>query len=251
MASGVHLSASRLPLAPQPVTPGGGGNVSPLSGKAGQIFEELERRFARGRYKFGEAISAQELSTEFAVSRQPITVALNQLRAAGYVIVTAQVGCRVASPSPAEIRDFFRLYGRMEGTMAALAAERHETPEIRLLEELCRRIEAATVPAVGLPEQYAELVGAWHATIRMLARSPTLDWRLASFWRMADFLLWNGAPNLSPERIAVANDERRVITDALAARDGERAEVLMYGHVRGKPVRVGIVTDEQSRRTDR
>lgn len=225
------------------------GNVSPLSGKAGQIFDALEQRFARGHYKFGKALSAADLAAEFGVSRQPITVALNQLRAAGYVIVTAQVGCRVVCPSADEIRDFFQIYGRMEGTMAALAAERHEAGEVGVLEDICQVIEAATPPSSGLPEHYAELVGEWHSGIRLLARSPTLTWRLASFWRMSDFYLWNGAPNFSPESIGIANEQRRNITRAIATRDSEHAEHLMYMHMRGKPVRVGIVSETDPRRT--
>lgn len=219
------------------------GNVSPLTGKAGQIFDALEQRFARGDYKFGEPLSAAELAAEFNVSRQPIAVALNQLRAAGYVIVTAQVGCKVVCPSSDEIRDFFQVYGRMEGTMAALAAVRHGAGEVGVLEDICRAIEAAPPPRSGLPDHYAELVGEWHSAIRLLARSPTLTWRLATFWRMSDFYLWNGAPNLSPERIGIANEQRRSITRAIAARDSEHAERLMYTHMREKPLRVGIVSE--------
>lgn len=232
--------AVALRLVPSPA--GDAANVSPLGGKAGQIFDELESRFARGHYKFGEALSALDLAREFGVSRQPITVALNQLRTAGYVIITAQVGCRVASPSPDEIRDFFRMFGKMEGTMAGLAAERHSAADIAALEELCGLIEACGVPAAGGRDRYAERVGAWHATIRVLAHSPTLAWRLSSFWRMSDFLLWQGVPNATAERIAVANEERRAITAAIADRDAGRAELLMVDHVRGKPVRIGIVS---------
>ena len=56
----------------------------PLSGKALQIYEELESWSLEGWYKFGETISDLELSKEFDSSRQLVTIALNHLRSLGY-----------------------------------------------------------------------------------------------------------------------------------------------------------------------
>ena len=97
---------------------------SRLTGKAGRIYEALEKDLLTGRYKFGADISAPELAKRLGVSRQPVMAALSQLRAAGYVTITPQVGCRVVTPTTEEISDFFRLFGAMEGVMARLAAER-------------------------------------------------------------------------------------------------------------------------------
>lgn len=216
-------------------------NNSPLTGKSGAISSELELRFAKGQYKFGEELSAVELASEFGASLQPIRAALGHLRAQGYIIITPQVGCKVASPTFAEINDFFRLFGRMEGVMAALAAERHDDSQGKLIDDAANRILDCKVPEHGMPARYAELVGEWHSAVRALARSPALEWRLSSFWNMSDFLLWQGAPNLAPDIIRVANEQRDAIKNAIITRNCELAEALMFEHVRGKPLRVRII----------
>lgn len=220
-------------------------SISPLSGKSGEVFDVLERRFGDGFYSFGLTLSPNEIAEEFGVSQQPVRAALAQLRALGYVIITPQVGCRVASPSAGEINDFFLLFGRMEGVMAALAAVRHESDEIAQLDTLSNELSVCVARKQdhGMPENYAGLVGDWHRVVRKMARSEALAWRLQSFWRMSDFILWQGAPNLEPEKLMLANRQRESIRDSIAARDAQTVEHLMAAHVRGKPGRVGIIKE--------
>jgi DNA-binding GntR family transcriptional regulator len=223
--------------------------ISPLSGKSGEVFSELESRFAQGVYKFGDLLSANELATQLGVSPQPMRAAIAQLRALGYVIVIPQVGCKVASPTVREIRDFFRMFGRMEGVMASFAAERHDTVEIKELDRIMLELGSGStnVGEETLPPNYARLVGEWHAAIRGMARSPVLEWRLKSFWNMSDFFLFQGAPNISVRNIRVANKERQAIRNAIKARDAAIAEELMNKHVLGKPLRVGIIPKETTK----
>lgn len=216
-------------------------NLNPLPGKSGAIFEVLEARFAKGHYKFGEALSPVELANEFGVSLQPLRVALNQLRALGFVVITPQVGCKVVSPTPDEIQDFFRLFASMESVMAALAAERHDRSDIQHLEAINRQLQNCRIEGDGLPENYSDLVGLWHTTLRSMAKSPSLSNRLKPVWTMSDFLLWQGAPNVPRTSLQTANAERTAILELIAARNAAKAENLMYEHVYNKPVRVGIL----------
>lgn len=219
---------------------------NPLSGKSASIFAEMEGRFAAGYYKFGDLLSAGDLAKEFGVSMQPIRSAIGQLRALGYIRVEPQVGSRVISPTNAEIMDFFCLFGRMEGVLSGLAAERHGDREIGLLDKVAAQIEACGGAERGLPEHYARLVGEWHAVMRSLAHAPALSWRLRSFWSMSDFLLFQGAADFEHEQLKIASQQRQAIRDAVKARDAALAEQLMYEHVRGKPVRTGIVSQDNA-----
>lgn len=216
-------------------------NLNPLPGKSGAIFEVLEARLAQGHYKFGESLSPVELADEFGVSLQPLRVALNQLRALGFVIITPQVGCKVVSPTSDEIQDFFRLFASMESVMAALAAERHELSDIQRLEAINRQLQSCRIEDKGLPAEYSDLVGLWHTTLRSMAKSPSLSNRLKPVWSMSDFLLWQGAPNVPRTSLQTANAERTAILELIAARNAAKAENLMYEHVYNKPVRVGIL----------
>lgn len=217
-------------------------NLNPLPGKSGAIFEVLEARFAKGHYKFGEPLSPVELADEFGVSLQPLRLALNQLRTLGFVVITPQVGCKVVSPAPDEIRDFFRLFASMESVMAMLAAERHSESDLKRLEAVNLQLQNCKIVGKGLPEEYSDLVGLWHTTLRSMAKSPSLSSRLKPVWAMSDFLLWQGAPNVPRKSLQKANAERTAIIEVIAARDAAKAETLMYDHVYNKPQRVGILS---------
>jgi DNA-binding GntR family transcriptional regulator len=215
-----------------------------LTGKAGRVYAELERRLTRGEYKFGQNISVLGIAKSLRVSRQPVMTALSQLRAAGYIVITPQVGCRVITPTEQEIADFFRLFASMEGVMVRLATERCQPGDLELLRYVATECRAVKVEPGHIPPAYAELVGAFHDVIHSMARTPHLTQRVRSFWRMSDFLLWNGEPNVQAGAIEVAHSERDAIVEAIATGDADRAARLMDVHVRHKPVRVGIVPSQ-------
>jgi len=215
-------------------------NTPTLPGKAGAIFDILESRFAKGYYKFGEILSPSELADEFGVSLQPLRMALSQLRALGFIIVTPQVDCKVVSPTPDDVEDFFLLFAKMEGVMARLATERHDESDLKRLRDITSRLLDCITADVGLTEEYSDLVGSWHTTVRDMARSPTLSMRLKSAWKMSDFLLWQGAPTVPRESLKTASRQRIDIVNAIAARDSAKAESLMVEYVRTKPHRVKI-----------
>jgi len=215
-----------------------------LTGKAGQVFRELERRLTSGVYKFGETLSVLDLAEEFDVSQQPIRSALAHLRTLGYVIIVPQVGCRIVSPTRNEICDFFQMLGRMEGVMAFLAAQRHTPEQAAALLAASQKIEECTEDASGLPLGYAGLLIDWHAIIYSMADSPILSARLASFSGMSLFFLFQGAPYVRPESFLIANRQRATIQDFIMAGDAPSAELMMFSHINSKPERAGIMHDD-------
>ena len=216
--------------------------ISVLGGKAGRILSELENRLSRGRYLFGESIFTADLAEEFNASRAPVATALNHLRSDGYLVITPQVGCRVVSPSKQEIQDFFHLFGKTEGVMAGLAAKRHDENEVENLRDISIRItKASPKKNEDISDNFLDLVGLFHSSIRSMARSPTEARRASNQWRRSEFLLFNGrAPNVY-KNLRQANKERAMIVDAIAERDDVAAEKIMERHVRGKPFRTGTL----------
>ncbi len=215
---------------------------SKLGGKAGYICDVLEHRLARGVYLFGEPISSLHLAQEFKTSRAPVSAALSHLRSAGYLIITPQVGSKVISPTRIEIEDFFRLFGKAEGFMARLAAERHDENEIQLLIDLSKKIHHAS-PKIdeALSENFLSLLSEFYGLIRSMARSPMIAKRVADQWHMSEFLLFNGQSAKINANIAEANKERDQIVDIISHRDSARAERIMATHVCNKPFRTGTL----------
>jgi len=213
-----------------------------LSGKAGLILKDLERRFISGKYHFGELLSIASLAEEFDASRQPVSTAINHLRSMGYVTIVPQVGCKVVAPGKQEIADFFYMLGKAAGAIAGMAASRWVDDEIKHLQQMESVISDTTFDTMDHRDTYADAVDLYHYQIHDIARSPSTTFWLENLFRLADFYLWQGdKPDFSSLGVAKANKERRAIIRALKQRDVSLTESLMEEHINGKPRRVGIL----------
>ncbi|MBV1918414.1 MAG: GntR family transcriptional regulator, partial [Sphingomonadaceae bacterium] len=195
-----------------------------LEGKAGLIFDEVERRLATGQYAFGAQIVTADLVKEFAASRAPVTMAMNLLQSAGYVTIRPQVGVWVASPGDEEILDFFRLYARSEGLHTANATRRATSEAISVLELIGGQIEQ--VEAGGdqsCDRELLALCSLFHSLIRQLAGTPWLCQHSASAWRMSNFLSANRPAGSQPALYAQGNEFRKAIIEKMKAKDGKAA----------------------------
>lgn len=210
------------------------------SGKAGEIAIELERRLILGEYRFGDSLSITQLAGQFDASRQPISMAISHLRSTGYVDIVPQVGCRVVSPTASEISDFFLAISRMEGVVAGLAARRQLGNESGVLRRIAARKTPGQLDSSAGRVAYIRSVDDFHEQIWRMARSPTLEGRVARLRRLSIFYLWQGAPKLALGAAQQLNGERVKIAEAIAARDPEEAERLMSIHIANKPVVNGI-----------
>jgi DNA-binding GntR family transcriptional regulator len=215
-------------------------NADP-SGKAGHIATELERRLILGQYRFGETLSASQLASQFGASRQPVSVAMAHLRTIGYVEVIPQVGCRVVSPSPREIADFFIALSRIEATAAAFAARRYEEGEADVLVAIAEREDPAGLNTIEERESYIDDLHRYHQQVWDMARSPALDAKIASMRRLASFYLWQGSTRLVPTSAHLLILERMEIAHAIKNRDVTRAEILMEKHISHKPHVNGVL----------
>src|SRR6476620_3305424 len=104
------------------------------------LLDELKERLLAGRYPAGSKISIEEVKAEFGVSKQPVMDAMRRLEAIGIVEIVPQSGCRVARYSAQEIKDFFNLFGRFEGEIAAAAAARRSDAQVLELDDAWQRI---------------------------------------------------------------------------------------------------------------
>jgi DNA-binding GntR family transcriptional regulator len=223
--------------------------ITALSGKAGAICNEVEKRLARGFYNFGDEILANDLVKEFGTSRAPVMAALNYLRGEGYLIITPQVGCKVISPTLSEIDDFFYVYGRVEGAIAAMAAERHTDDELKLLRVTQQHIKQLS-PKSGelISDTLVDLVAEFHRQIHNMSHSRYEAEQASKYWRMSEFFLFNGNRMhvQGSTALAMGDKERAAIVEAIAIRDAEAASRLMEEHMRGKPHRARVHRRERT-----
>lgn len=197
------------------------------SSKKDVLYDEILDRLIGVKYRFGERILVKELSAETGTSRQPIMAALNALSADGFVRIIPQVGCEVINPTIREIGDFYKMFARLEGLLAELAAERRSPSQMKTLRETNRQIKADLGEHGG--EDYRELNRLFHTNFHNMADSPLLDARQNSIFAMSDFFIMQTVgftPHMSD-----AADEHEIIISALERQDPEAARTAAEGHI--------------------
>ncbi|WP_158588529.1 GntR family transcriptional regulator [Henriciella mobilis] len=224
---------------------------STLAGKAGEVAEEMKRRLVLGIYKFGESISITDLANEMSASRQPVSAALSHLRTLGFVDIIPQVGCRVVSPGPEAIEDFFLAFGKIEGVFAAFAASRHRGDEAKDLIKIAEGPGPDALESLASRQDYINKLNDFHDQIRRMGRSPLVEARTASFRQLSIFYLWQGLPKMAPRSAKYFIGQRRQIAEAIAERDAKAAELLMAEHIAKKPQMSGLLERSAASDPDR
>lgn len=197
------------------------------SSKRDALYDDILERLITGRYRFGDRILVKELAQETGASRQPIMAALNALSSDGLVRIIPQVGCAVIDPTLREISDFYQMFARLEGVLAALAAARGAAAQVRVLVETNRQIATDVHDHGGAG--YRQLNRQFHATYHQMADSPLLVTRQSSIFAMSDFFIMQTvgfAPHLD-EAIA----EHDAIIAAIEANDAEAARAAAEAHI--------------------
>jgi DNA-binding GntR family transcriptional regulator len=173
----------------------------------------------------GDRISSDGIGRALAISRAPVTDAIRRLTMDGLLDVLPQVGCRVVTPMPAEVADFYELFAATEAIIARFAAQRR-TPH--QAEELSRLL-AALSSRSDLPEDRAARADTKRRRNRRrferlheMACSPLSTGIGESFWDRSDFFLRVAFGHFdAPRHLAVTYKAAFV---AVVAGDGDTAE---------------------------
>ncbi|MBP1849906.1 GntR family transcriptional regulator [Rhizobium halophytocola] len=210
---------------------------------------ELRKKILSGELVGGTRLLEVPLAEELEISRTPLRDALSRLAEEGLLERGRSGGFIVRRFTLADVIDAIELRGVLEGTAARLAAERGiEGPRLnRMLE-----IVAAVDDCFGSGhadidfERYAEMNAAFHDE---LARLPQSDVIAREIERAAR-LPFASPSAFVPERaddmaftrsLHVAHAEHKAIVQAIAGREGARAEALAREHARATRVNLESV----------
>jgi DNA-binding GntR family transcriptional regulator len=200
------------------------------------LLDELKERLLAGRYPVGSRISIGEVKAEFGVSKQPVMDAMRRLEATGIVQIVPQSGCRVANYSPQEIRDFFNLFGRFEGEIAAAASARRSDAQLIELDNAWQRI--GDLDELDEPEErsrrYRLLNREFHLVIHRMSHSGVMTNLSERMWDLSDFLVTTigGVQRLSSS-IHDRNHDHNVIRTAIRSQNIDVARAAMESHIVG------------------
>jgi DNA-binding GntR family transcriptional regulator len=200
----------------------------PLTRNASAVAAELIRAaIVDGRLEPGRRLKEEELARELGISRTPVREALLVLQTEGLLEGAPNRGAAVRSYEADDLDDLYQLRAVLEGFAARRAATRISPEDVALLRESCERFVTLRAEA-----DVAELVREnvlFHDVILEAAGSERLSQMVRKVIQLP--LVYRSYYWYSPEQKLISEHYHRQLTGALAARDAERAEILMKEHV--------------------
>lgn len=189
------------------------------------VFRSLCEALQEGSYRAGDRLREEEVAQRLQVSRTPVREALGRLAARGFVAPAGGRGLIVRTLDAAEVLELYAMREILEGAAARLAAEHASRPEIDALTD----IEQAFVETADAAEM-AKLNRSFHETICRAARNRYLD---NASRELQDWIALLGPTTFSVTgRPTTSHREHQAIVNAIAARDGDKAEKLARAHIR-------------------
>lgn len=196
-----------------------------------RIYDVLMQAILSGEIAPGQKLSEPVMAREFKASRAPIREAIRRLQERGLVVYSANRGARVAQPTALDFLGLLDVREALEGMAARLAAAHMGAAQIRTLEQLVESHYAGIErdPMGAYMQDDPEMD--FHIQIARGGGNPVLANLLCDQF-YPRLLLCRRLHRTVSGRGKEAWKEHLAITEAIAHRDGEFAEVLMRRHVR-------------------
>jgi len=214
------------------------GNASTPTSQTERVILTLREMLLRGEFAPGERLAELTLVRRLNASRTPVRLALDRLAREGVLEALPAGGFRVREFAIADILDAIEVRGVLEGTAARFAAERLTEPDDLLrMRVFCRDSEQLMPMTLENFVRYVEINDAFHAELWRLAKSPMLiraiEGLIALPFASPGALVFANPDTDEPTNLAIlALEHHRGIVDAIANREGTRAEAIAREHAR-------------------
>lgn len=205
-----------------------------MDGRSDLAYRLIRRAIAEGDFEPGSRLVEQRIGEMFDLSRTPVREALRALAADGLVVIERNRGAVVATMSEADIRDQYELRARLESLAAERAATRMGAEGIAALDVAIADFDAGVELVSG---------GSLEAGLRRItAANNAFHQRIVegSAHRRLSMLLVHAVDIPLVYQVfrhqTRAESERsnlfhRMVRDAIAASEPERAGALMAEHI--------------------
>jgi len=197
---------------------------------ADRVFAALQDAIVRGDIAAGSRVGETELALRFGTSRGPLREALRRLESRRLVERTPHVGIRIAAINREKLLEIYHVREALEGMAARLAAQHMSTDEIAGLKALLatHAQDAALKAGVAYFQQEGNLD--FHYRIIRGSHNAALSELLLGelYHRLR---MYRYEVSAQTQRAPKALAEHQRIVDAIEARDGDLAEILMRRHI--------------------
>ena len=201
----------------------------------------LRELLVQGHLRPGERIREVPLAARLNVSRIPLHLALERLANEGFLEIMPKRGFRVQAFSVEDMYDSIELRGVLEGAAARMAAERLTDPQAlyplaELSQEILNLIRKPKM-TIDAFTYYIDLNARFHAALLDLSGSRMLRRAIdraccLPFASPSAFLKRQYISNDLRELFLISADQHVTLVDAIAHREGMRAESIAREHAR-------------------
>lgn len=181
-----------------------------------QCYEILRDKILTGELASGTKIVEDKIATELGVSRTPIRESIRKLENEGLIVQK-----RVVKPTEKDLRNMFNVRILLEGYSARCAANFLKETEIEKLSEYVE------IGRSGTKEEIMSANESFHNDIVKASNNAVMidiiDRMQAMIYLFRKTVVIYNRPHLI--------DEHAEIYEAIKAREGEQAEILMKKHL--------------------
>ncbi len=205
-------------------------DIKTLRTAADRVFESLQDAIVRGEIPPGSRVGETELAVRFGTSRGPLREALRRLESRHLVERTPHVGIRIASLGYAALIEIYYVREALEGMAARLAALHMTDTEVAGLKALLAAHEQDE--ALKADTAYFQQEGDLDFHYRIIQGSHNAalaEMLIGELYHRIRMYRYQVSAYANRPQKAFAEHQR--IVEAIEARDGDLAEMLMRRHL--------------------
>ncbi len=192
-----------------------------------KVYDELSDAILSAKFKKGESLTENALSSMLGVSRTPVRSALHRLAEEGLVEVVPNRGAVVIGITQEDIIDIYRIRMRLEGLASAIAAEKMTAEGKKKLAETLELSEFYIKKQDT--EHLKELDNAFHNLIFRATENRTLERILSDLHRNTK--AYRKLSLSVPGRLQKTLEEHKGILEAILSGNAKKAEALTAEHI--------------------
>jgi DNA-binding GntR family transcriptional regulator len=203
-----------------------GNSASIVEFRASDIVAEMQNAIFEHRLPPGTKLSEDEVGEIYGVSRTIVRAALQTLAHSELVTIERNRGAFVARPTIREAQEVFEARGMIEPRVAAMAAKRMGTKELKRLATHLDAEHAAN--ASGDMGRALSLSGGFHVAIAEIADHQVFTSFVRSLISRSSLIIalyWR-----RPDTTCESHSHHALMT-AFANKDGKAAEEIMRSHI--------------------
>lgn len=189
-------------------------------------YEDIRDAILSGALAPGSRVKERDVAEQMGISTTPVKEALRRLEQEGLVVSQPRRGAVVSTLVQIPVEEIEEIRGLLEAMAARLAADRLSDADLERLRALVEEMTVLT-REMREPQRRIADVDVFHRIILDGARN---DFLVRFVGTLNPFERIHQTEYLDPTEAAAILAEHRGIYEALAARDGETAQRLMFQH---------------------